>query len=934
MKRPFSGNTEVSQPERKSLSNNHQASFPVESAIMDGAQANINSNGKPVEKVLASLDSFPHDAGIEIISQPVLRDYTEEPPIIGDKLKFTVVSRSIADGRLVFKLKFLSDSADKLSSSEKGREFTVHTKSKWQYEEILEGDTVKVLGAFTPDTLECDFDQYDNDIYNGYIILEPDTYLTATLIASGSECMKRAFFDLAFPRAEPKIHYPMLLGTMVHEIFDHSLVRKERLEELNDEYVEGCMSDHYLELHLAGKSEVEEVKGGYMGSAKLEDGAKSDLKEYLNQIKNIIGSNFVEKKPLEGTDYIITDVIAIEQKMFSRRFGIKGQTDVTVEVQKVGSTEKKIAAIELKSGEDRNQLSHVLQCSLYALLLQELGCTVNEEQFLLYLKYSRVKPVKLLKSDYRDIIEKRNKLVQLQKRLYKGQLEIPSTAQKSGACRFCAHSGFCKLYCRAYNTDIEDIADPEENKGIYFNPDVVAYFKKWNYLITLEQNTNDKKISSAYPWAVPVDSVPKKRGNDSEVAEESHLIMTELRRNGKDVAFTLKKHGDVDSDINFGTFVDIFCTETPLITLGRGRVIARDSVLEESKHRSTVLGLSLIDTNMFEMHNKKIGQESLKEKTWSIRCSTQSTVIYGFMRWALLGLCTTPAHARLRELIVELKPPAIPRMEFSVARITSDHSSAIKDLNAEQVHAIVKALNCEEYQLVLGVHGSGKSTTIAALLEILAREGRKVFYTANSHVALDSTLRKLASRGVKFLRVAPSRESVHPEIQPYITTYVQAQHSSNKSYIESISEINVLAATPFGATTDLLRSMSFEYCVVEEASQMLEPVCLGAILSSRRFVLFGDGGQHLPMVGNFQAKLGGFGQTLFDRLVKVYPENVAKLCKQYVMNRGVMGFINEVVYGGMMEFGSDKARDLKLLLPNRKLTQVFGLKNKIGDMNG
>ncbi len=886
MKRALlSGSPEVSEPEHKK----------------DPALPQPERDIEPIAMPVSFDQSFSQGKGMEVVANPQLQDHNA-PAIVGDRLRFLVTGKGSVDGRLVFKLKLQKMEVED-GTFDKQREFTTTTKCAWQYDEIAEGDMVKVLGSFNPESYECNLDDYQDDIYTGYIILEPDTYLTATLIASAAECPRRGSFELAFPKAEPRIYYPLLLGTMIHEMFDQCIVHQEDLVNLDSEIIEACLAEHYLELHLAGKTEQE---------------ARNDMKEYMTHISAIIQDNIVGKRQLDGTDYTITEVLALEHKMFSKRFAIKGQTDATVEVVQKSTGYTRVAAIELKSGEDRSQASHVTQAGLYALLLHELTCNVSDEQFLVYLKYARIKRVKVSKKDYADIIQNRNKLVRLQQLVNRGQLITPKMLKKSAACSYCPHSQFCYMYCKSYGkgTDIEDLPTIERLGPVaeikdFVTPAVIDYFKKWNYMITLEQNSSERRAEQQ----------GKKRFAESEVAEESKLAMTEIKRSGRETLIWLRKRGELELEVSTGSFVDIFCTESPLLTLGRGRILTRDFALDESKQRCTAISLSISDTTMLDILSKKMPLADLRNKTWSVRCSAQSNVVYAFMRWAVLGLCTNLQHQWIRGAIIEMKTPALPRMEYSLEQIVREYGDGpLKGLSAEQVHAILKSLNCSEYQLVMGVHSSGKSTTIAALLEILAQLGTRVFITANSHTALDSILRKLIPRGVKFLRVAPNKDAVHPDIQPYLTTYVAAQHDSTRAYIESMEKTRIFAATAFGVTTDLLRSLSFDCCVVDEASQMLEPVCVGALLCCKRFVLFGNGGQNSPMVGNAQARQGGFGLSLFDRLARAHPERLTKLCKQYVMNEGIMSLVNEVVYGGIMEFGLDKIRDQRLALPAHRTT--------------
>ena len=51
---------------------------------------------------------------------------------------------------------------------------------------------------------------------------------------------------------------------------------------------------------------------------KTEEEVRVDLKEYMEQLKKIVCNHLIKKIPLEGTDYVISDIIAIEHKMFSK----------------------------------------------------------------------------------------------------------------------------------------------------------------------------------------------------------------------------------------------------------------------------------------------------------------------------------------------------------------------------------------------------------------------------------------------------------------------------------------------------------------------------------------------------------------------------------------------------------------------------------------
>lgn len=57
------------------------------------------------------------------------------------------------------------------------------------------------------------------------------------------------------------------------------------------------------------------------------------------------------------------------------------------------------------------------------------------------------------------------------------------------------------------------------------------------------------------------------------------------------------------------------------------------------------------------------------------------------------------------------------------------------------------------------------------------------------------------------------------------------------------------------AHSDLIQSEKFDYCIVDEASQVIEPLCIASILSSEKFILVGDYYQLSPLVKNRDADM-------------------------------------------------------------------------------
>lgn len=103
-------------------------------------------------------------------------------------------------------------------------------------------------------------------------------------------------------------------------------------------------------------------------------------------------------------------------------------------------------------------------------------------------------------------------------------------------------------------------------------------------------------------------------------------------------------------------------------------------------------------------------------------------------------------RARLRELIVDLKKP-----EFKTEQAL--HLPPTPHLNSDQRKALKSVLSAEDYTLILGMPGTGKTTTTAEIIRYLVSLGKSVLVAAYTHTALDNVLYKVREKGVDVLRL-------------------------------------------------------------------------------------------------------------------------------------------------------------------------------------
>uniref|UniRef100_G3W9L7 DNA replication ATP-dependent helicase/nuclease n=1 Tax=Sarcophilus harrisii TaxID=9305 RepID=G3W9L7_SARHA len=280
----------------------------------------------------------------------------------------------------------------------------------------------------------------------------------------------------------------------------------------------------------------------------------------------------------------------------------------------------------------------------------------------------------------------------------------------------------------------------------------------------------------------------------------------------------------------------------------------------------------------------------------------------------------TPASEKLRDLIIDFREPQFIEYLSSVLPHEAKDRVAniLKGLNKPQRQAMKKVLLSKDYTLIVGMPGTGKTTTICALVRILYACGFSVLLTSYTHSAVDNILLKLKKFKVGFLRLGQIQK-VHPGIQKFTEEEICRENSikSLTSLEELYNSQPIVATTCMGINHPIFSRRRFDFCIVDEASQISQPACLGPLFFSSRFVLVGDHLQLPPLVLNSEARGLGMSESLFKRLEQKQ-NAVVQLTVQYRMNSTVMSLSNKLVYEGKLECGSDKVANATVNLPHLK----------------
>lgn len=143
---------------------------------------------------------------------------------------------------------------------------------------------------------------------------------------------------------------------------------------------------------------------------------------------------------------------------------------------------------------------------------------------------------------------------------------------------------------------------------------------------------------------------------------------------------------------------------------------------------------------------------------------------------------------RRRRLVVDLEAPEFDRFATSYPKDA--------DLNSDQRTAVETVLAANDYALILGMPGTGKTTTIAQIIHTLVARGKSVLLTSYTHSAVDNVLLKLHS-DINIIRIG-SKSKVHRDIQQFVPDFSQSPLNTVEAVNNFYAKCQVVGTTCLG----------------------------------------------------------------------------------------------------------------------------------------
>ena len=261
-----------------------------------------------------------------------------------------------------------------------------------------------------------------------------------------------------------------------------------------------------------------------------------------------------------------------------------------------------------------------------------------------------------------------------------------------------------------------------------------------------------------------------------------------------------------------------------------------------------------------------------------------------------------------------------------------DMAVEFAEMNADQKCAVEKVITAQDYTLIQGLPGTGKTHTISFILRLLVAHGKRILITSYTHSAVDNVLLKLIQAGFDapqsdgtraLLRVGDCNRC-HADVKHLLVENMAREVQGTEKCSLSTETIRhcVRRARVVGVTaltiprSPLLAGEQFDVVIVDEAGQISQPAIIGALMAADSFILVGDHMQLPPLVSSELAEQGGFGVSLLKRLADAHPKHVVQLTYQYRMAQDICTLTNDIAYEGKLKCATEAIRRRRLDIPN------------------
>jgi DNA replication ATP-dependent helicase Dna2 len=686
------------------------------------------------------------------------------------------------------------------------------------------------LAVYDPDEREYQGETQYSVGGDSSVVVEPSFLVDVTDIRAWVSC-PRMYYLRKLDGAE--LAYPLVKGTVVHEVFG-DLLRGRDVEDAIEEQVR----EAGLDIGLLGR-EADEVAGDVRDHAKAIEG-------WLNQ----------------GT-LTESDQWRSEMTLISERYGLKGRADAV----------RRGMPVELKTGKNTKReprFQDKIQATAYALMLGERAASqldasavmagdggasqtsieaAPDTGTLLYTKNAAVdrneesgdlspaKEFSIGAGLLKYVVRTRNAIAAMEH-----DTGVPTGYEANAKCEYCFEQDTCMAVSGRLDQESKagqvGVAIPDEERD---------YFERFYRAIEAERRAVHREYAKLW------EQTPEERADDDRaLVNLEPLGRTEL--DGGRWELRAKGTGAV-SKIREGDFV--MASDGDPVTgdaeLGRVQRMSDGEIVVTTDEP--------LDLRRLDVYPSEITTDRLQNALHD-------------------ALLTQPPERK--DVLFGRREPGFEAV-----------AETFIDNNAAQNEACQLAVGAEDFALVHGPPGTGKTYTLARMVRALVERGDRVLLSAFTNRAVDNAIEALEEQGFTDIVRVGTESGVREDMQKYRLE----QSGDPEECAGTLRNAQVVAATTATCGGTAMQSQSFDTAVVDEAGQLTEPGTLAATTLTDRFVLVGDHQQLPPVVQSDDETLS---TSLFQRLIEEFPDAGVMLDRQYRMAQHIQAFASREFYDGQL----------------------------------
>lgn len=825
--------------------------------------------------------------------------------------------------------------------------------------------------------------QLDDSEASAFLVVHPDHMLSATTVADSFDCTRKAVLQDRI-KATGETSKAMIYGKILHEIFQQALGSNQWDDQFLSDLVERTVQAHVEGLWELGMQDTvlatEEIKAK-MG--ELAAWAKVFVAPEPSNSSLVDDRN--GEKVWMSVSKVIAIEEHVWSPQYGLKGNIDATIQSTLRDDPRKPLKQLVTPFEVKTGRTTQSPAHRAQTALYTLLLSDRYDVAVKAGILYYLESSNMTRIAPPVNEIRQMVQERNRLASyIHKARHPakdGEIEEVSHSQeyeRSGLpvlLRNAFKCGRCyaQQSCFTYHALVEDGSaetagmsdDSKKNHSLIWHEAVGhlldsssgnktqvqalrTWFSKWDKLLTFEESESSRFRKELWTMASSEREESGRCFGNLVVAQDltstaaavaSSVVDGIEGSGGKINRFTyVFSRAQAKPGASFAEGSQLTVGEPVVVSSEQGQwALANGYVIAASKQYITVA----VDRRLGDARQRLSNFDTEQNQAFKGVMSTHkgpsaspidtSPPLYrldkdefsnglALVRNKLVMLMSShPINTKLRNQIVFDAPPTFTQS----SSLPTLQPSQLGQMNDDQQAAVSKVLTAKDYALILGMPGTGKTTTIAHVIRALLAENKTILLTSFTHTAVDNILlkiRDIAPEGNILRLGVPAK--INPEVQTFCQLAATPRHSIDE-IDQTYMGCQIVGTTCMGTNQALFQRRAFDVCIVDEASQITLPTALGPLLHARKFVLVGDHFQLPPLVQNRAALEGGLDISLFKQLSERFPEAVATLGRQYRMCEEIMSLSNELVYSGKLKCGNDSVAKRTLTLPNSSGLNVF-----------